>query len=121
MSETVAEDDRLEQTLLERLPADDLVVPKKVRHIKDDRGENFAVYFNRPVKCKDGQTRASVGVRCSEFGHERAKVAALGYMVRSLREPDDDVGGIGPFNEGDDLAGYYGDPRNAEFTVHQVG
>ena len=111
----------MEQAILQLLPADDFVIPKKVRHVKDDRGENFVVYFPRPVKCKDGVTRASVWLRCSELGHGRAKTAVLGYLVRSVQEPDPHAGGMGPVQERDDLVAYHGDPRNAEFTVHDVG
>ena len=84
VSEPVSENDRMEQAILQRLPDADFVIPKKVRHVKDDRGENFVVYFPRPVMCKDGMTRASVWFRCSEFGHERAKTAVLGYFGTGL-------------------------------------
>ena len=51
-----------------RLPVDPLVLPFKVAHIDDDRGDNFVVQYLSNQRCNDGRIRKSIWYNCLPRG-----------------------------------------------------
>ena len=50
------------------LPADPLVLPRRVSHIKDKRGKNFVVEYAKTQTCLDGTPRKNIWYRCRRAG-----------------------------------------------------
>ena len=117
-----------------RLPVERSVLPFRLSHIHDDRGENFVVQYSSKVLCRDGRQRRTVWYRCrragipvgsleAAAGHELAGRQAWRHIERVL-ESDEGGGLVIPRHGEGQLLGrdsfrFHGDPEaDHVFRVH---
>ena len=78
-----------------RAPSDPKVLPYRIAHVVDDRGENFVVQYQEKQKCLDGVLRKSMWYQCKnktctpgsvehKNGHLKAEAAAWAHVEQVL-------------------------------------
>ena len=78
-----------------RAPVRTDILPWKILHVHDERGENFVVQYQIPVECKDGVWRKRIFYRCrpqkvskdseeGKAGHAKAERQAWAHVQNVL-------------------------------------
>ena len=115
-----------------RVPLDPRVLPCRIVHTRDERGENFVVQYPKKVACRDGVQRKTIWYRCrtraiapgSEEhaeGHRRAEAAAW-YHVEQVLNAGEDADSVDLRFGSGELRGtgrikHHGDPYE-DFVFH---
>ena len=110
-----------------RTPKRTDVLPRKIVHVHDARGENFTVYYHRPLECKDGIPRRTVWYRCRQTkvspeteegqeGHRKAEKLAWAHVQQVLESGGDPENVVSRFGcgelEGHGFYRYHGDAKS---------